>query len=281
MLLSSYIERNLSKRRAIKALAAKWQEMIAALKDAGVAHGDLQHGNILVVGGEIRLVDYDGMYVPGLAGMMSNETGHPNYQHPHRSGAQFGPDLDNFSAWAIYVSLVALVADPTLWEKTTHGDEALIFRRADFEFPAQSRADFEFPAQSRAFGLLKLCGDKKVRELAKRFRGFGRLSLSQVPPLDVRPPRKPKPAPKAVPKPTPKPAPKPSPAPASAPPATPAAVAPKPARAVKAATSPPRGASTSGRVARGLGRAVAGVFIGLWWMVRGVAIGGYVVVRAV
>ena len=184
--------------------------MVAALKKAGIAHGDLQHGNILVAEDEIRLVDYDGMYVPGLAGMRSNETGHPNYQHPHRMGSHFGAHLDNFSAWVIHLSLLALAADPELWEQTSRGDEALIFRKKDYDFPAQSRA----------LGLVKASKDAEVRKLAKRFLQILRLPLPQVPSLDDKPP----PAPKSARKPAPKAK---APAPKRARATTPPAVAPK------------------------------------------------------
>ena len=43
--------------------------MTADLERHGIAHGDLQHGNLLVAAdGTFRLVDYDGMYVPALRG---------------------------------------------------------------------------------------------------------------------------------------------------------------------------------------------------------------------
>ena len=44
------------------------------MREHVIAHGDLQHGNIIVQDdGTIRLVDYDGCYVPELAGLKSNE----------------------------------------------------------------------------------------------------------------------------------------------------------------------------------------------------------------
>jgi hypothetical protein len=188
--LTSFIEKHLSQPKAISKLAAKWRAMIAALKASGIAHGDLQHGNILIAGDEIKLVDYDGMYVPGLAGMRSNETGHPNYQHPHRMGSHFGEHLDSFSAWVIHLSLLALAADPELWEQTSRGDEALIFRKKDYDFPAQSRA----------LGLVKASKDTEVRRLARRFLEILRLPLLQVPSLDDKQPSAPKSARKAAPK---------------------------------------------------------------------------------
>src|SRR4029077_855325 len=110
------------------------------LKDSRIAHGDLQHGNILIVNGQFKLVDSDGMYVPTLARRNSHEVGHPNYQHPRRVATHFGPYLDNFSAWVIYVSLVALSIDPTLWQTTGAGDECLLFRQEDFNNPDTSNA---------------------------------------------------------------------------------------------------------------------------------------------
>ncbi len=316
VLLNNWVEANLSKPKAIEALAVEWLAMVRALSEAGIAHGDFQHGNIIVVDGrkrpQLRLVDYDGMFVPALRGMRSNETGHPNFQHPHRMASHFGPRLDHFASWVVYLSLRALSVDPTLWEKTTRGDEALLFKKKDFEFPAQSRT----------FALLKLVKDKKVRALADKFRKVVRVPLSQVPSLDVLTPkkrwskpitlamraivqpllgkaqasappasaaRKVSPAPKATPAapPPPKPAPKP---PVKAPPwaVPPAApkVRPTPAKRQARPRAKPSGRSSLvGRAARGTARGmyagVRGIFIGLWWVVKTLARGSYYTVRAI
>ena len=86
----------------------------------------LQHGNIMVNDGELYLVDYDGMFVPSMAGSSSNELGHRNYQHPRRSAETFGPHLDNFSAWVIYISLQAMVKDEWIYERLGSGDDCLL-----------------------------------------------------------------------------------------------------------------------------------------------------------
>ena len=53
----------------------------------------------------------------------------------------WGPYLDNFSAWIIYASLVALTIEPTLWTLLhDQGDEALLFNHADFADQRNSRA---------------------------------------------------------------------------------------------------------------------------------------------
>src|SRR5438093_796605 len=130
-LLHSHIEKHLRYPASLEALRAKWVTLVRHLEAAQVAHGDLQHGNILVRGGSIQLVDYDGMWVPALRGRNATEIGHRAYQHPERSEQDYGQEIDRFSALVIYLSLAALERDATLWERFHTGDN-LIFVREDF-----------------------------------------------------------------------------------------------------------------------------------------------------
>ena len=130
-LLHSHIEKRLAYPAALAALRAKWAILVRHLEAAKVAHGDLQHGNIMVRGGSIHLVDYDGMWVPALSGRDATEIGHRAYQHPERSGQDYGQEIDRFSALVIYLSLAALERDASLWERFHTGDN-LIFVREDF-----------------------------------------------------------------------------------------------------------------------------------------------------
>jgi serine/threonine protein kinase len=136
--LNAWIARNVQNAPALIAFSKSFVSMLSALQQSHIAHGDLQHGNILVVNSEPKLVDYDGMYVPALSGKLSNEIGQPNYQHPHRTALDFGPNLDNFSGWVILLSLVALSLDPKLWTMFKGGDDCLLFRKRDFEDPHNS-----------------------------------------------------------------------------------------------------------------------------------------------
>ncbi|MHC1743963.1 MAG: helix-hairpin-helix domain-containing protein [Syntrophobacteraceae bacterium] len=136
--LNVYIEKNLNNPQVLLDLAQEFSKLLSMLKQHSIAHGDLQHGNILIFNGEIRLIDYDGMYVPGLDGVLSLELGHRNYQHPCRSEHDFGPYLDGFSAWVIFVSLVALSVYPDLWSRFSGGDEHLLFNSEDFKDPSTS-----------------------------------------------------------------------------------------------------------------------------------------------
>lgn len=137
-LLGDYVAAHRHDPAALRDLSERWLDMLGQLERRSIAHGDLQHGNVLVVGGELRLVDYDWMFVPALGGRISHEVGHPNYQHPARTGQHFGSYLDRFSGWVIYLSLLALQRCPVLWDELAAGDECLLFRRADLACPQQS-----------------------------------------------------------------------------------------------------------------------------------------------
>ncbi|NNH72945.1 hypothetical protein HLB23_24315 [Nocardia uniformis] len=115
------------------------REAVAALRARDAAHGDLQHGNILVrPDDKIWLIDYDGMFLRNLAGLDSIEQGHRNYQHPDR-GRHYGADLDVFAAECIDLSLAALARDPSLWKDFGGTGENLLFESTDFANPDSSQ----------------------------------------------------------------------------------------------------------------------------------------------
>jgi len=155
--LIPYIEKYLWDSARLADLATKFARMVEDLAALGIAHGDLQHGNLLVTSsGEIKLIDYDGMYVPSLARMGACEIGHPNYQSPARTSSTWGPYLDNFSALVIYSSLVGLTIEPSLWTLLRNpGDEALLFKKDDYENQRASRA-FQVLVQSHVTDLKML-----------------------------------------------------------------------------------------------------------------------------
>ena len=110
-------------------------------EDAGIAHGDLQPGNITVSGHgrTLQLIDYDGLYVEALGELGSPELGHRNFQHPQRGHVQpFGRGLDRFSLISLTVALMALSHDPSLWESSGSDMEAILFRAQDFANPLRS-----------------------------------------------------------------------------------------------------------------------------------------------
>ncbi len=131
--------------KVLDALGLMWSRLCKKLRDAGIAHADLQHGNVLLVAGAkpgsygLKLIDYDGMYVPTLANSPSGESGHPNYQHPQRAVKQVhSPDLDRFPHLVIATALRGIgVLGPKLWERYDTGDN-LLFTDEDLRNPAAS-----------------------------------------------------------------------------------------------------------------------------------------------
>ena len=172
--LNDYVKRHLGNSDVLHRLADQWIQMIKTLQQASVAHGDLQHGNVFVVGEELRLVDYDGMYVPSLSGKTSHEIGHRNYQHPHRTERDFGPHLDTFSAWVIYVSLIVPAIDSSLWHRFGAGDECLLFRRDDFASPESSEVLLTLERHS----------DRRLQQLAVLLASYVHMPMSKIPALD-------------------------------------------------------------------------------------------------
>lgn len=172
--LNFYVEQRLNNAAALDELADQFLDLMGHFRRNGVAHGDLQHGNILVTEAGIRLVDYDGMFVPGMEDMVSNELGHRNFQHPSRHPTHFGPWLDNFSASSIYLTLKALTRDSALWHCGAAGDEGLIFAQADYANPQYSP-------------LLKTMDDhpdELVRSCSSTLRQMLELPLDEIPYLD-------------------------------------------------------------------------------------------------
>lgn len=158
--LGVYLEAHHAEAAALSRLQDRLRRLGADLRAAGIGHGDLQTGNIIVAeNGALRLVDYDGVRFAGDAGP-SLEGGHPNFQHPDR-----GPELDplaadRFSAIALDLGLSALIAEPSLFDRFSTGENVL-FAAEDYADPAASPAFASLaaiPALSRTASLFsELC----------------------------------------------------------------------------------------------------------------------------
>jgi hypothetical protein len=173
--LGSFIDRNLRRPGAVEVVARRFATLVDELAEDGLAHGDLQHGNILVeASSKLRLVDYGGMYVPGLETLGVPEKGHENFQSPDR-GDEFGPHIDRFSAWVIYGSLVALTLEPSLWVRLRAGQgNQLLFNQTDF-------AD---PDASPALRALAESGKGGLRALGETLREIWAAGVAWIPKLD-------------------------------------------------------------------------------------------------
>jgi hypothetical protein len=136
---------------ALNRIATAWVGLVEELSAAGIAHGDLQHANVMVTdAGELKLVDYDCLAVPSLMGRFNLEIGVDPYQHPARAAdTRLSATLDRFSALMIWTSLKAFAADPTLWNRFVEPPnqspyDKLLIRREDIHDPARSTLVREF-----------------------------------------------------------------------------------------------------------------------------------------
>lgn len=139
--LKEYLKRHLNDKNRLIELANQFLQMSKDLHSAGFSHGDLQHGNIMVdPGGNLFLVDYDSMFVPGLENIPDEIKGLSGFQHPGRSKQLYlSPKSDYFSELIIYTSIMALAHYPSLWNELNIKDtETLIFSKEDLDDPQKS-----------------------------------------------------------------------------------------------------------------------------------------------
>ena len=152
-------------------MRGEFAALAAFLEQHGIAHGDIQNGNVIISPKGLKLVDYDGVFVPGMPADFSSETGHKHFQHPARALSHFGPAIDRFSFIAVDLSLAALIEDPALHRRFRQGGETILFRAIDF-------AD---PDRSEVFGVLRQHG--KLRPAAENFAAICRADVAAVPSL--------------------------------------------------------------------------------------------------
>jgi serine/threonine protein kinase len=133
--IKDYICKNRQSKDKLKVLAENFLVMTHALHEKSLAHGDLQHGNILIdKNNQLYLVDYDSFYCPKLRGEADTVTGLPDYQHPARIRNKFVSEkLDYFSELVIYLSILAIAENPALIDKYKVVDaDRLLFAKEDF-----------------------------------------------------------------------------------------------------------------------------------------------------
>ena len=174
--MDAWVEHKLAQPTALKALAGRFEKLIASLAAAELAHGDLHQGNVFVSSsGQLQLMDFDSMYAPGLTS--GGENGHPDFEHPayHFEGVKrpFDARMDRFSSHVIYLSLAAVAAQPELWAKF-HDEDTLLF---------QGARDLRNPDRSELFAALKASPDPTIGKLADRLATYAFLRPEQVPPL--------------------------------------------------------------------------------------------------
>ncbi len=172
--LKDYIHNHINNPVTILGLASSFLIMVTDFHYHKIAHGDLQHGNIIVSNdGALKLIDYDSMYVEGLEDLPDLIKGQAGYQHPNRYfNNLISEKLDYFSELVIYTSLIVYADHPEFWNRDT---EWLLF----------SKEDLESPELSNIFNTLKASNNPKVAILINALHDFLRCEdISQLIPLE-------------------------------------------------------------------------------------------------
>jgi hypothetical protein len=159
--------------------------MAQTLHKRKIAHGDLQSDNLKLrmngAGPEFVLIDYDTLFVPGLAGAKATNAGVAGFQHPARAQAALASGADDyFSELVIYLTLRAVAEEPQLWDdyQMANREKELIFDAEDFHSSAPTERFRRLRNLSPPVGKLTLilwnytrCGDIRwllpIEEAAK------------------------------------------------------------------------------------------------------------------
>ncbi|MBK6348818.1 MAG: hypothetical protein V9E93_19100 [Steroidobacteraceae bacterium] len=137
--LAAFVAAHRADADALQQLRMTLRGISRELLRHGIAHGDIQPTNVIVQSPtEVRLIDYDGMFVPRLAGLQSTELGQRNFQHSGRRGRHFDASLDAFAFSLLDLTLHALCRRPELWEQSDSDADAFILRATDIADPGSS-----------------------------------------------------------------------------------------------------------------------------------------------
>ncbi|HEY3852909.1 MAG TPA: hypothetical protein VGO67_00785 [Verrucomicrobiae bacterium] len=130
--------------QAFRDLAQQWRHIALMMEQEEIAHGDIQAENLKVTTtGVIRLIDLDTMFVPSLRPrkLKCVAYGIPSWQHPLKKTdeSHFNERLDRFPALAMYLCLLALSDNPSLFNPQAVGENELLFTKDDLLDPNGSR----------------------------------------------------------------------------------------------------------------------------------------------
>jgi hypothetical protein len=139
--LNTWIGHNLNETEKLNQLQKKIVELSKSLEENNIGHGDIQCGNLLVeeIGSilTLKLIDYDGMYIPSLSHLNAIENGRAEFQHPSRNLIHFRPTIDRFSFLVIITAIELIKHDKSLWQSPLQNGfnslDNLLFSAKDFK----------------------------------------------------------------------------------------------------------------------------------------------------
>ncbi len=178
VLINQFVSANLTNANTLSLIQKQLVEVSESLEQNKVGHGDLQCGNIIIQGTsnifKIKLIDYDGMFVPTITSKKSIEKGRSEFQHPNRSPYYFSSDVDRFSFWVMLTALEALKFDTSLWKEIMQGG----FNTLDnFLFTIN---DFRNTSESKLFNRLQQINSTSLNFYSEKLKWFCNHDASQI-----------------------------------------------------------------------------------------------------
>jgi hypothetical protein len=178
LLINQFVSNHISDNNVLCELQKQLVAISNDLEKHKIGHGDLQCGNIIVTDSssnfQVKLIDYDGMFVPDLVYKKAIEKGRTEFQHPKRTMNDFSPEMDRFSFWVMITALEAIKIDKTLWREVMQGG----FNTLDnFLFTIQ---DFLNPNQSVLFNKLYKLNSSSLNFYLDKLKSFCNNDYSSV-----------------------------------------------------------------------------------------------------
>ena len=172
--LGEFLENNYKNKDKLQYLNSSLVAIASFLEGKGIAHGDIQPGNVMVAneGKSIQLIDYDGMYVDEIKSLGSENDGLRNFQHPQRDKRAWNAKLDRFSFIGLYLALRILESSPRFWNETKSDGDSILFRANDFIDPGNSQL------------FSKLFGIKQFFDDARNFAAICQAPFDKIPTLE-------------------------------------------------------------------------------------------------
>nr|WP_294529767.1 hypothetical protein [uncultured Rhodopila sp.] len=138
--LGQYIRQHLHAPEMLERVRSSLLAYARLAGEQGFSHGDIHPDNIIVCNDELKFIDYDGMFVPGLRALGGEVAGQADFQSPVRMRERgvFNQHLDRFPLLVLDLTLAALREQPGLLDRATPG-EGILLGKADFEAPGSSK----------------------------------------------------------------------------------------------------------------------------------------------
>lgn len=154
-------------------LSAAFDRLALWLLAQPFAHGDLKPDNLIVrPDGELTLVDYDGLYLPDMAGERARENGTEGFRSPGRGEGAFDERIDDFSIALMSLTLRVLARWPELYGRF-RPSTGMLFDPSALVAGRCPVADFLRQTEWTADPLLEVVkrGEARIERLAELLTG--------------------------------------------------------------------------------------------------------------